>query len=271
MPVLVHTEHNNQFRRYRTWRERLTYLAMLSLAGPRADRIFGVSEDATQSIARAHVVRRKKLFTVPNGINFARFQNLRRDEALRQSLGIPTGSLVFGSVGRLTEMKRPDILIRAFGTLSEELPASHLLIVGDGPEMIELRKQAAALKASNRIHFAGFQPHPENYLALLDVFVLTSRMEGMPLAVLEAAASGTPVIASKVGGVEEVSNKGQSVLLYDFNDMDALLAGLRRLAGDREFRQNLGRSGQQHMLSTYSAARMAADYQRHYDELFRRS
>jgi glycosyltransferase involved in cell wall biosynthesis len=266
-PILVHTEHNNQFRRFRSIREKLRYLCMLASAGPRADRIFGVSEDATQSVANAHVVPRRKLFTVPNGINLARFQTVHGDPALRRSLAIPPDGFVFGTIGRLAEMKRPDILVTAFSFLSAELPRSHLLIVGDGPMMPDLRKQAAASKAADRIHFAGFQPNPELYLGLLDVFVLTSRMEGMPLAILEAAASGKPVIASRVGGVEEVSNNGRSVLLYDFNDMDALLAGLRRLASDREFREQLAKSGREHVLKTYSSERMARDYHAHYEEL----
>jgi glycosyltransferase involved in cell wall biosynthesis len=266
-PILVHTEHNNQFRRFRSIREKLRYLFMLATAGPRADRIFGVSEDATQSVVSAHVVPPRKLFTVPNGINLARFLTAHGDPALRRSLGIPPDGFVFGSIGRLTEMKRPDILVTAFDELSAEIPMSHLLIVGDGPMMPDLRRQAAASKAVDRIHFAGFQPNPELYLGLLDVFVLTSRMEGMPLAVLEAAASGTPVIASRVGGVEEVSNSGRSVLLYDFNDMDALLAGLRRLASDCEFRQQLAKSGRDHIRTAYSSERMARDYQAHYEEL----
>jgi len=267
MPILVHTEHNNQFRRYRTIREKLTYFSMLLAAGSRADRIFGVSEDATQSIMHTHAIQPQKLFTVPNGINFARFQKRHRNPGLRQSLGIPLDSFVFGSIGRLTEMKRPDILVSAFDKLSLELPTSHLLIVGDGPMMPDLRKQAAASKAADRIHFAGFQPDPELYLGLLDVFVMTSRMEGMPLAILEAAASGTPVIASKVGGVGEVSNNGRSVYLYDYNDMDALLVGLRRLAFEVEFREQIAQSGREHMLARYSSERMARDYQAHYEEL----
>jgi glycosyltransferase involved in cell wall biosynthesis len=269
MPVLVHTEHNNQFRRYRTLNEKLTYFSMLAIAGPRADRVFGVSEDATESIGRTHLIPRRKLFTVPNGINLGRFQMKREDHELRRKFCIPQHSFVFGSIGRLTEMKRPDILIRAFERASTELPDSHLLIVGDGPMMPELRKQAAGIQAGDRVHFAGFQPCPEDYLGLLDVFVLTSRMEGMPLAILEAAASGTPVIASRVGGVEEVSDAGRSILLYDFSDMDALVTCMLRVASDASFRQQLGQRGQKHILDAYSSRRMAFDYQTHYDELYR--
>jgi glycosyltransferase involved in cell wall biosynthesis len=268
MPTLVHTEHNNQFRRYTTVREKVTYFSMLTIAGPRVDRMFGVSDDATESIRRVHVIPGRKLVTVPNGINFDRFQQrLGKDAELLQKLGIPANSLVLGNIGRLTEMKRPDILVNAFARLSGEFPTAHLLLVGDGPMMAELKSQAAALKLSGRAHFTGFQSNPEPYLRLLDVFVLTSRMEGMPLAVLEAAASGIPVIASRVGGLAEMSNNGKSLLLYEFNDIEALSKGLRRLMTDDSFRQSLAGSGREHVLATYSAARMARDYDDHYRQL----
>ncbi|MGB7282749.1 MAG: glycosyltransferase family 4 protein [Candidatus Acidiferrum sp.] len=266
-PILVHTEHNNQFRRYQTFREKFTYFSMLAAAGPRVDRMFAVSEDARQSILNSHVIPRRKLFTVPNGINFDRFRLREPDLTLRKSLGIPDDSFVFGNIGRLTEMKRPDILIDAFAKLSAEFPASHLLLVGDGPLMVELRNQAATLKIADRVHFTGFQPKPEQYLGMLDVFVLTSRMEGMPLAVLEASASGIPVIASKVGGLEEMSDGGRSILLYEFGDMDALLSGLRRLASQSDYRQRLAQAGREHVLTAYAAKRMARDYAHHYTQI----
>jgi glycosyltransferase involved in cell wall biosynthesis len=266
-PILVHTEHNNQFARFITFRERLSYFSMLAIAGRRADRIFAVSEDATEALRRTRIIPHHKLFAVPNGIDFSRFRIRPRDLVLRQSLGIPPDSIVLGNVGRLSEMKRPDILIDAFAKVRSEFPASHLLLVGDGPLMSDLRHKVAELQISDRVHFAGFQPNPELYFAMLDVFVLTSRMEGMPLSVLEAAASGIPVIASNVGGLEEMSNKGRSILLYEFNDNNALLAGLRRLMADAQFRQQLGNAGREHVLAAYSAQRMARDYDRHYAQL----
>lgn len=268
MPVLAHTEHSNRFRLCLTVRERLTYFSILALAGPRTDRIFTVSEDARRSILRAHVISQRKLFTVPNGINFDRFQqDVSPDPTLRQTLGIPAGSFVLGNIGRLSETKRLDILISAFATLSTEFPASHLLLVGDGPSLPELQNQAVKLGIANRVHFTGFQPNPELYLRMVDVFVLTSRIEGMPLAVLEAAASGVPVIASRVGGLEEMSNDGRSILLYEFNDSDTLLFRLRRLIIDGAFRKELADAGREHVVATYSAARMARDYNKHYAQL----
>jgi glycosyltransferase involved in cell wall biosynthesis len=270
-PIVVHTEHNNQFRRYQTFRERLRYLVKLTIAGRRAERICCVSEDATESIRRTRFISRRKLFTVANGIDLSRFRAGARDNSLRHALGIPAGSFVLGNVARLVEMKRPDLLLKAFARINSEFLNTHLLLVGDGPLMPGLLRQAAELKVSDRVHFLGFQDNPETYLRLLDVFVLTSRMEGMPLSVLEAQASGIPVIASKVGGLEEISNKGEAIFLYDFGDMDAVHLGLRRLISDGPFRRNLGEAGRQHVLATYSSKRMAFDYEHHYTELLLKS
>jgi glycosyltransferase involved in cell wall biosynthesis len=267
VPILVHTEHNNQFLRYRTARDKLRYLTMLLIAGRQTDRMFGVSEDATKSIRRSRVIASTKLFTVPNGVNLSRFQELKRDDCLRRAVGMPSDSFVLGNVGRLDEMKRPDLLVDAFARINAEFPNTDLLFVGDGPLMSDLRRKAADLKISARVHFTGFQENPEAYLGMMDVFVLTSRMEGMPLAVLEAAASGIPVIASRVGGLEEMSNAGRALLLYDFHDMDALHAKLHWLIRDCNFRRQIGQAGRGHVLSTYSSARMASDYNRHYREL----
>jgi len=268
-PVLVHTEHSNQFRRCKTFRDRLRYFSMLTIAGRRADRVFGVSEDATQSIVRSRVIAKSKVFTVPNGIDLSKFQMRNRDASLRRSIGIPDDCLVLGYVGRLDEVKRPDILLTAFAGINSQFPNTHLLVVGDGPLMNVLRRQTADLNISDRVHFTGFQDNPAPYLHLLDVFILTSRMEGMPLSVIEAAAAGIPVIASKVGGLSEMSNGNRSLLLYDFQDMDALHAGLRRLICDVSFRQLLGESGRKFVVSAYSSKRMALDYDRHYSQLLK--
>jgi glycosyltransferase involved in cell wall biosynthesis len=269
-PVLVHTEHSNQFRLYQTLREKFRYRSMLTIAGRRADRIFGVSEDATQAIKRSHIIARSRLFTVPNGIDLSRFLGINRSDSLRQKLGIPPGDLVIGNVGRLNEIKRPDILIEVFAKIRSEFSNTHLLLVGDGPLMPGLRKRASDLGIAEGVHFTGFQQDPEPYLRVMDVFVLTSRMEGTPLAILEAGASGIPVIASRVGGLEEMSNRGRSMLLYDFNDLSALHSGLRRLISDSEFRHQLGEAGRKHVLAAYSSRRMVLDYESHYNDLIRR-
>jgi glycosyltransferase involved in cell wall biosynthesis len=267
--ALIHTEHNNQLKRFTSFRERAAYLTWLAIAGRRAHRLFGVSADSSQGLLDTHIVSPSKVFTVTNGIDLLRFRPAQNRAQARIALGIPAEAFVFGTVGRLNEMKRQDIFLDAFAKLSRELPSSYAVLVGDGPLRHELGAQAEKLGIADRVIFAGFQPSPEEFLAVFDVFVQTSRMEGLPLAVLEAAAAGLPVVASNVGGLEEISNSGQSILLYDFGDTNSLLSKLRQLAADPVYRQLISKSGRSHILATYSAARMAEEYQQHYLQILR--
>ena len=97
---------------------------------------------------------------------------------------------MIGTVGRLNEVKSQDLLIRSFAQISNHDPKPHLLLVGDGPERHRLQQLAENLGIADRVHFAGYQSRPEQFLHVMDIFALTSRLEGMPLAILEAWAAG---------------------------------------------------------------------------------
>ena len=180
------------------------------LAGSFASRFFCVSDDIADAVKAYRTVAHHKVIVVENGIDTAAFDLPGDCNTLRISLGIPHGAPVIGTVGRLNEVKRQDLLIRGFASIANHDPKPHLLLVGDGPELRSLRAMAEALGLSDRVHFAGFQARPEQFLHLMDIFALTSRLEGMPLAILEAWAAGLPVIASRVGGVPKLVAQGQS-------------------------------------------------------------
>jgi glycosyltransferase involved in cell wall biosynthesis len=139
--------------------------------------------------------------------------------------------------------------------------------VGDGELREELRQLAATLGVSDRCHFVGFQTDPAPFYDAMDVFALTSRSEGMPLAVLEAWAAGLPVVASRVGGVPELVNPGVNGLMFEGDDEGALTAALRDLLSDPAMARRLGDAGRLLAESSYSLRRMAEEYQRHYLEL----
>ena len=162
---------------------------------------------------------------VPNGIDTAAFATKGGCESLRRDLGIPHGVPVIGTVGRLNEVKSQDLLIRSFAQISNHDPKPHLLLVGDGPERHRLQQLAEDLGISERVHFAGYQSRPEQFLHVMDIFALTSRLEGMPLVILEAWAAGLPVVASRVGGVPKMLAQGQTGLLFDSGDEAALSRG----------------------------------------------
>jgi glycosyltransferase involved in cell wall biosynthesis len=137
-------------------------------------------------------------------------------------------------------------------------------LVGDGPMRGELERLAAGLGVGETVHFAGYQDRPEQFLRLMDVFALTSRMEGLPLAILEAWAAGLPVVASSVGGVPDLIDHGRNGLLFPSGDEAALTDQLGGLLDHPIRARALGGAGRDVVRERYSLERMAGDYDRHY-------
>lgn len=256
--AVVHTEHGKHSSR------RLRTRLLGCLAGRYAARVFCVSGDIAAGVIAHYGVPRRKVDVVPNGIDTAPFQERGDAEALRRSLGIPLGAPVVGTVGRLSEVKRQDRLVRAFFSITGRLPHAHLLLVGDGPVLRDLRELVQRLGLDGRVHFAGYQARPERFFQVMDVFALTSDSEGMPLAVLEAWAAGLPVVASRVGGLPKLITHGQTGVLFAPGDEGALTAALGAMLTDVELARRLGECGRRQLDSSFTASRMAAEYERHY-------
>ena len=266
IPV-VHTEHGKHYAGSGTsrWVGRA--------AGWQAARFLCVSQEIADGVRALKVAPASRIGVVANGVDLAKFAQATTagSDALRATLGIPRGASVVGTVGRLAEIKRQDLLLRGFARLRERRPDSHLLLVGDGPAADELRRLAAGLGLGGCVHFAGYQSHPESYLALMDVFALTSRSEGMPVAVLEAWAARVPVIASRVGGLPEMIESGRNGLLFDFADEAGLVSLLETCLGDRAVADRLRAAAHADVEARYSLAAMARTYQREYEGVLRRS
>src|SRR5262249_21327275 len=146
-------------------------------------------------------------------------------------------------VGRLSEVKCHDVLLRTFARLERQLPGAHLLLVGDGPLRTDLAQLAQRLGVAGQVRFAGYQAQPERFLQVMNVFALTSRSEGMPRAVLEAWAAGVPVVASRVGGLPELIADGQTGLLFPPGDENALARALLAILGNPSLAQRLTQAG----------------------------
>jgi sugar transferase (PEP-CTERM/EpsH1 system associated) len=268
VPVVVHTEHGNHFRHHPAgflcW---LRQSWLWWIAARYAARFFCVSKDIADELASRHLVPRCKLEVIPNGIDTDLFERTNGRENIRRALGIAPIAPVVGSVGRLNEVKRQDLLIRAFAQVRKRIPDARLVLVGDGPMRDSLQTLAKDLNLNGSVRFAGYQLHPERYLQALDVFALTSQTEGMPLAILEAWAAGLPVVASAVGGVPDLVDHGRNGLLFSSGDETALADFVVELIGDPQRAGRLGSAGRQEVASRYSLQRMAADYQRRYLQL----
>jgi sugar transferase (PEP-CTERM/EpsH1 system associated) len=265
VPVIVHTEHGKHYA------NRLRRRVLGRWAGRYTARFFCVSRDIAAEVAAHRIVPEHKIAIAPNGIDTLRFATRGEPEVLRRKLGIPERAPVIGTIGRLDEIKRQDLLIQAFAKLRETAPDAQLVLVGDGPLRETLQSLASELAVGERVHFAGYQAHPEQYLHLMDVFALTSRSEGMPLVMLEAWAAGVPVVASRVGGLPELIDDGQTGILFTSGDREELVRALHCLLASPELAARMGGAGRSQVEREFTLARMAEQYQRSYLELLCRA
>ncbi len=264
VPLIVHTEHGKHYAGHR----KSAWLGRLGAA--HVERFYCLSNDMAAEAIDARVVPRRKVRVINNGIDLVRFREAGDPLALRASLGIPPDAPVIGTAGRLNEVKCQDVLIRGFARLRSRVPAAHLVLLGEGDLRDELIRLSESLGVADAVHFAGYSTEPQHYHHMFDVFALTSRAEGTPQAVIESSVAVRPVIASRVGGVPELIEHGQTGLLFDSGDDEALADGLYRLVTNRPFARRLAESGRDRVEERYDIRRMVDDYHRDYVELLSR-
>jgi glycosyltransferase involved in cell wall biosynthesis len=183
------------------------YERVQSLALRRADAVIAVSAPLVQRLAEDGIPR-DKIHCIPNG--FAPVVDTVTRAAARERLGIKTDVLVAGWVGRLSREKGADVMLDA---LAESDPRWNLSIIGEGDEFDRLRRQAATLRISDRIAWHGSIANAGSLLPAFDAFVLSSRTEGTPIALLEAMNAGIPIVATSVGGVPDVVSSSHALLV----------------------------------------------------------
>jgi sugar transferase (PEP-CTERM/EpsH1 system associated) len=264
VPVVVHTEHGQHYAHSRKAR----WLGRFATRYAR--RVFGVSADIVNEVVRCGVAPAGKVASAVNGIDVGRFA-AADGAAVRSELGVRPDEFLVGTVGRLAEIKRQDVLLRGFARLLEKVPGARLVLVGGGPEREALEGLARDLGIADRSTFAGVRDRPEEFLAAMDAFALTSRSEGTPLAVLEAWAAGKPVVASAVGGIPELVRDGETGILFPPGDSNALAERLVRLANDPAVRTRLGKAGRDRAAAQFDVGVMAAGYEGHYRSLLPRT
>jgi glycosyltransferase involved in cell wall biosynthesis len=261
-PLIVHTEHGKE-----DYAGRAKTRVLGKLAGRWTRRFYCLTDDMAAAVVGLGVVPQSKARVIQNGIDVDAFTGTADGERTRRELGIPAGAPVIGTVGRLNEIKRQDVLLRAFAKVRAELSETRLLLVGDGPLRQQLEALAKELGIAPAVHFAGYQPSSASFLQAMNVFALTSRSEGMPQAVLEAAVAKLPIIASRVGGLPEVIQDGRTGLLFEAGDDEALSKGLRELLTNAPLAQRLGAAAHDHVCARFHVRRMAEEYHRDFLEL----
>lgn len=261
VPRRVHTEHSYQYLE-----PRADYRRVLRGLSAVSDAFVVVGQSMRAYYEERVRVSTQRLRVIPNGIDTERYRPRRRTDAgaARRALGVPPDAYLIGTAGRFFPEKDYCTLLRGVAALSNTRADAHLVMIGEGPERSTLEALVAALGIASRVTFLGWRTDLAQVLPALDVFVLSSRSEGLPLVALEALACSVPVVATPVGDVPHVVEDGRTGLLFPVGDAAALASALTVLA-DSGSRRVLGIAGREQVLARYSQSAMVDAYARAYD------
>jgi glycosyltransferase involved in cell wall biosynthesis len=256
---VVMTRHNDDpFRRGMVgtlWRR----------AARNADCVIVLSRHLAQFVHSVEGVNPRRIVTIPYGLDPS-FGDGKAD-AIRDELHLMPGAPLIVSVGRLVRQKGHRHLLRAWPRVIAAHPRARLLIVGEGPLRRKLTHEAEALGVLDSITFTGWRTDVAALLPLADICVQPSLWEGFGLALLEAMAAGTCVIASRASTIPEIVLDGQTGRLVPPGDSEALAEAVLALLADPGERHAFGEAGRRRLVEAFSVERMARSTEALYDEL----
>jgi sugar transferase (PEP-CTERM/EpsH1 system associated) len=264
IPVAIHSEHGYEVEM--TAGLPLRRRVLRKAAYVMADAVFTVTEELRTYHARQAWTSAKRIRVLPNGVDISRFapRTVERMET-RKRLGLSSECFVVGTIGRLVKIKDHLTLLRAAEQLADSAIPIHVLIGGAGPELASLRQVVASSQnLAGRVTFLGSIDNTPEILNAMDVFVLPSLNEGMSNTLLEAMASGLPVVATRVGGNPELVEKSSSGWLFQPGDTRGLASHLEQLSSNSNLRRELGNGARDRAVSHFSLEGMIARYRELY-------
>jgi sugar transferase (PEP-CTERM/EpsH1 system associated) len=270
----VHGEHGRDVHDIdgTNWKYRL----LRKVLSPMIHRYIAVSRDLSDWLSTSIGISPDRIYQIYNGVDQNRFSppQKRATDIFPEGFVSAEGSIVLGSVGRLAEVKNQGSLLEAMHILLNIRPewrdSLRLLLVGDGPLRMRLEQQAMELGLGDLVCLAGDREDIPRLLQALDIFVLPSLAEGISNTLLEAMATGLPVVATRVGGNPELIEHGVNGCLVPVSDAQALAEALQGLIESTEARERMGASGLQKIRQSYDWDNTVAAYLGVYDELLGR-
>lgn len=260
---IVHTEHGRRFP------DKAHLMLAERWMSRYLHRYVTVSEALYGQVQRFEGIARRRLEVIPNGVADVVATDPTAVASTRAKLGGQRTGPVVGITARLVWEKGLEYLLRAWAVVAVSRQASGnapgtLLIAGDGPERTRLETLATDLGISDSIRFLGTISDTASFYRILDVFVLSSVSEGLPMSLLEAMAAGLPIVATEVGGIPEALDRGTAGLLVPPADTAALAAALMRFVGGHEPAADgvprFGHRARQRFVEHYTANAMTDRY-----------
>jgi glycosyltransferase involved in cell wall biosynthesis len=222
----------------------------------KTDAIIAISDGVKRVLVQSGI-NPLRVSVVPSGIDFSAYREELPRDFLQKECGFDPGDYLVGIVAQLEDHKGHRYLIEAANILREKTRKLKIVIVGEGSLRMELNKQAQNLHVKDIVYFMGFRADIPRILASLDLFVLSSHLEGLGSSIMDAMACRLPVVATRTGGIPELVKNGETGLLVPPRNPEALAEAILTLYRDKRLAARLARAGYEYVHQQFSAEAMA--------------
>ena len=259
---IVHTYHGHVLEGYFSPTKTSAFVRAERALAHVTDRLIAISPRIRDELVTAYRIgRREQYQVVPLGFDLTPFADTTEDARgrARRALGVATLTPTVTTVGRLTAIKQHELFLAAAKRIATTIPSARFLIVGDGERRAELEALTREWQLQDNVAFLGWRRDLATIYAASDVFLLTSRNEGTPVALIEAMAAGVPGVSTDVGGVRDVITDDRVGTVVSTASDAALAHAVMQLLTDRARRNAIGMLGRAQVLERFGLDRLVSD------------
>ena len=284
VPIIVHTFHGHVFHSYFGKLKTYLYLLIERFLASKSSAIIAISNlQKDELVNNFKICSSKKMHVIPLGFDLERFQVDRYENrnSFRAEFALEDDCIAIGIVGRLTAIKNQELFLRSVKevTKNSKKPLK-VFLIGDGEDKEKLQNlcedlnmpfsESYSQKEEILVYFTSWRQDMERVYAGLDIVALSSLNEGTPVTLIEAQAANKPIVATDVGGIRDIVIENKTGLLSKSGDLKGLANNLRKLIDDDNLRDQLGRSGYDNVIRSFSYKRLVSDVKSLYTELLKK-
>lgn len=282
VPIIVHTFHGHVFHSYFGKAKTNAYKKIEKYLAKKSSSIIAISSIQKQELSEKHkICKKEKIKVIPLGFDLDRFREnkIEKRVSFRKEWNLDEETIAIGIIGRLVPIKNHHFFLNVAKSIQEQTSKSiQFFIVGDGKlkdELINYCKEINITYSEKQsdikplITFTSWIKDIDVVNAGLDIITLTSKNEGTPVSLIEAQASGKPIVSTNVGGIENIVKIGQTALLSEVGDEENFTKNLLKLIENRSLREEMSSKGE-HVFKSYHYLRLVKDIESHYYRLLSR-
>jgi glycosyltransferase involved in cell wall biosynthesis len=256
---IVFTEHGRFYPDSSTWKRKLVN-PILNLF---TDSVVAISEATKQALVEFENIPRRSINVIYNGIEELNV-DIEKVKQLKLSLNLDEDKIILGTIARFDSIKNHKMMLKAFAEVLKKNSNAILLIVGDGDERESIEALIRELNITDNIILTGYEPNPQHYLAMMDIYLLSSFSEGTSMTLLEAMSLSKPCVVTDAGGNAEIIKDKVNGLVTENDNMEQFSLGCTELLVNREQRRQCGVEGRKIFEGLFLSNKMVHDYRKCY-------